>query len=33
LGEFNAETDGARIEGTGLEAGLGAVTEADVDIL
>lgn len=33
LGEFNAETDGARIEGTGLEAGLGAVTDADVAML
>ena len=33
LGEFNAETDGARIEDTGLEAGLGAVTDADVGIL
>lgn len=33
LGEFNAETDGARIEGTGLESGLGAVTDADVAIL
>lgn len=33
LGEFNAETDGARIEGTGLEGGLGAVTDADVGIL
>ena len=33
LGEFNAETDGARIKGTDLEAGLGAVTDADVAIL
>lgn len=33
LGEFNAETDGARIKGTDLKAGLGAVTDADVAIL
>ena len=33
LGEFNAETDRARIKGTDLEAGLGAVTDADVAIL
>lgn len=33
LGKFNAETDGARIKGTDLEAGLGAVTDADVAIL
>lgn len=33
LGEFNTETDGARIKGTDLEAGLGAVTDADVAIL
>ena len=33
LGEFNAETDGARIKGTDLETGLGAVTDADVAIL
>lgn len=33
LGEFNAETDGARIKGTDLEAGLGAITDADVAIL
>ena len=33
LGEFDPETDGARIEGTGLEAGLGAVTDADVAML
>lgn len=33
LGEFSTETDGARIKGTDLEAGLGAVTDADVAIL
>lgn len=33
LGEFNTETDGARIKGTDLEVGLGAVTDADVAIL